>query len=173
MDIRIVDWVGSGESDEILAPCLTKELSHISSVFPLMMVNMQSSISIKAIFLIRFNGSYWSSDTQNVITGPSCNLSGEPGVAALQRWFIVFLTLQTPLSLHEGGWMKVIISPSGFSTLHGRRNCKEISSHGAGSPCKRCGRHAGSLLSPSCQRLAVSASRPVSLLQFHPVPSPG
>lgn len=68
--------------------------------------------------------------------------------------------------------MKVIISLSGFSTLHGRNNCKEIS-HGAGSPCKRCGRHAGSLLSPSCQRLAVSALRPVSLLQFHPVPSPG
>lgn len=69
--------------------------------------------------------------------------------------------------------MKVTISPSGFSTLHGRSNCKEISSRGAGSPCKRCGRHAVSLRSPSCQRLAVSASHPVSLLQFHPVPPPG
>lgn len=44
-----------------------------------MMLNMQSSVSIKAIFLIQFNGSYWSTDTHNMITGPNGNLSGEAG----------------------------------------------------------------------------------------------
>lgn len=114
-------------SDEILVPRFTKEISHISSIFPSMMLNMQSSVSIKAVFLAQCSGSYWSTDRHGVIAGPN----EEPGMAALQRGFIIFLTLQTPLSLHEGGWMKVTISLSGFGTLCWRKNCRDVCSHGS------------------------------------------
>lgn len=50
MDIGIVDCVGNGESDEIPAPSFTKETSHISSLFPLVMLSMQSGVSIQEVF---------------------------------------------------------------------------------------------------------------------------
>ena len=50
--------MGGMASDGVFAPRFTKETSHIPSVFPSMMLNMQSRVSIEAIFLIQCNGSY-------------------------------------------------------------------------------------------------------------------
>lgn len=128
-----------------------KEISHISPLFPLLTLNMQSSVSIKAIFQIQFNGSYRSSDTHNMIMEPNSNLPRETGNGSAPEMIYYLLCKLLLVCMKEA--MKVTISSSAFRTLHWEIRRWDLSVHAVpGSTCKKRGQYSISSRQFGCQQ---------------------